>query len=174
MPRSKSHAHTFTPGSNSLPSSCHRSRSHHRSEIGIRHRSKRYEIRRICPAGKMATSENIDHKRGQTLWKVLEIAAGVVALALWLTSVFLWMHYASTRPHSLDAGSGRIYPLNTHGSVVYLTCRENLFIAALTVGGIIVFAAGVCIDVFKNPIRRRLRGNGSSVSNKPPDSRTVR
>ena len=38
--------------------------------------------------------------------------------------VGLWTYYDHTRPIALEVSEGRIHPLKTHGSIVYLTQEE--------------------------------------------------
>ena len=75
--------------------------------------------------------DTVGLRRARTLWKALEIGAVVVAAVLWFTYSFLWTHYDSTRPRIPDPGAGRIYRLNTHGSIVYLTRGEEFLLNVL-------------------------------------------
>ncbi len=97
----------------------------------------------------------VDRRRVITPWKALEVGAAVVAVIVWLTSIFLWMYYDSARPRIADPGIGRIYRLNTHGSIVYLTRGEHVLLKALMLMGGVCFVAAVCIDIFKKPFRPR-------------------
>ena len=76
---------------------------------------------------------------------------GSMALAIWIFHFCLWYQYAGTRTRRSDVASGRLYPLNTRGSVVYLNKRENSNLIALTVltvdlFGIAVLANGIFVD----------------------------
>jgi hypothetical protein len=51
---------------------------------------------------------------------------GILSLLIWCASFYLWYQYAFTRPTVAQPSIGRIYGLNTHGSVVYLTSAERL------------------------------------------------
>jgi hypothetical protein len=78
---------------------------------------------------------------------------GSLALAIWLFHFCLWYQYAATRPRQFDASSGRLYPLNTHGSVVYLNKDEDTRLTGLTVFAFSLFAIafithGVLVDGF--------------------------
>lgn len=90
-----------------------------------------------------------------TLWKALEIAAAALAAAAWFTAMFLWQYYDASRPRFPDPSAGRIYRLETHGSIAYLTRRENLFLYALILTAAVSFVAGACVEIFKKPFRRR-------------------
>jgi hypothetical protein len=58
---------------------------------------------------------------------------GFLALAIWLFHAWLWYRYDGTRPSLPDASIGAIYPLNTHGHVVYLTKPEDAWLTRLTI-----------------------------------------
>ena len=89
------------------------------------------------------------------LWKILETLAAVIGGISGLTSLFFWTYYDYTRPRAADPATGRLYALNTHGSIVYLTQAEHLSIRALW------WIAGFCliisafIEVYAKPFRRR-------------------
>ena len=80
--------------------------------------------------------------RGRTLSKLL----GSVALAIWLFHFCLWYQYAGTRPRQPDAASGQLYPLNTHGTVVYLNKREDASLTGLTVLAVGLFGIAVLVN----------------------------
>lgn len=67
------------------------------------------------------------------IWKQLLAAVG---LGSWVASFVLWYHYAFTRPAVWRSKRGRIYPLNTHGTYVYLTSHEHFLLYVLIVIGI--------------------------------------
>ncbi len=45
--------------------------------------------------------------------------------------VGLWTYYDHTRPTVAAPAQGRIHPLNTHGSIVYLTLEESDYLRDL-------------------------------------------
>ena len=45
--------------------------------------------------------------------------------------VGLWEYYDHTRPPVAAPAQGRIHPLNTHGSIVYLTLEESDYLRDL-------------------------------------------
>ncbi len=49
----------------------------------------------------------------------------------------------------------RVYPLNTHGSVVYLVLAERLRLYGLIAVAIIVGVTTICIELLKGPFRLR-------------------
>ncbi|HUJ32488.1 MAG TPA: hypothetical protein VLY23_14495 [Candidatus Acidoferrum sp.] len=78
---------------------------------------------------------------------------GSLALAVWLFHFCLWYQYAGTCPNRPDASSGRVYPLNTHGSVAYLNKGEDSTLTGLTIAtiGLVVVAFainGIFVDGF--------------------------
>ena len=72
--------------------------------------------------------------------RALKRAAATVGLASWATSAFLWHHYAVTRPSMRPPGEGRSYPLNEHGTVVYLTAGEHILLYSLMAVGVLFYA----------------------------------
>lgn len=56
----------------------------------------------------------------------------VVALVVSFTTyVGLWEYYDHTRPTVAVPAQSRIHPLNTHGSIVYLTLEESDYLRDL-------------------------------------------
>jgi len=47
----------------------------------------------------------------------------------------------STRPHMVDVAAGRIYALNNHGSIAYLTREEHTFLYSFEYLAIGLFVA---------------------------------
>lgn len=50
--------------------------------------------------------------------------------------VFVWMYYDSHKPKAYMPSEGSTFPLDTHGSVVYLTAGEHYFLYGLMTAGI--------------------------------------
>jgi hypothetical protein len=69
----------------------------------------------------------------------LKLIAGVLALGFWSSSFFVWKYFDVHGLRTPDSQSGKIYPLDTHGSVVYLTSREHYFLYGLILAGIVFF-----------------------------------
>ena len=101
----------------------------------------------------MSASDVLGRNGVVRLWKVLEGTAACISVAFGIASFVLWMYYDSTRPTIADSSIGRIYPLNTHGSIVYLSQAETFRLHALMwIAGIFGVIA-VCIDIFAKPFR---------------------
>jgi hypothetical protein len=88
-------------------------------------------------------------------WRCVEIAVAIVGTSLGLSSAELWMHYAYTRPTMPNAAIGRVYSLNTHGSIVYLNVHEQLLLNSLMILGGVLFVGAVVIDIVKQPFRSK-------------------
>ena len=71
---------------------------------------------------------------------------GVLALAIWLFHFYLWYQYDVTRSSQVEASSSNIYPLNTHGHVVYLTKVEDATLTELTILALSLFTIAFLID----------------------------
>lgn len=59
------------------------------------------------------------------VWNILETIFGASALGFFLVYWFTLAHYGESRPTAADAKTGRIYPLNNHGLLVYLNSTES-------------------------------------------------
>jgi len=97
-------------------------------------------------------------KRKHTIWTVVETVAALVALGLFLTYMGLWEQYAHTKPDAANLSSGRIYPLNEHGLIVYLTSAEQnrLHMLAWMAGFCFLIAVLIGIFIKKSWGRRNL------------------
>ena len=66
---------------------------------------------------------------------ILGRSAAALAVALWVCFFELGIYFDHARPHVLDAAAGRVYALNNHGSIAYLTRGENYLLRGLEWGG---------------------------------------
>lgn len=72
------------------------------------------------------------------------VALGVLALITWFRFIALTSQFDQTLPTHPDATSGRLYPQNTHGSIVYLNASERSRLRRLSWGsGLIFLVAGL-------------------------------
>jgi hypothetical protein len=69
--------------------------------------------------------------------KMLKLASGVLALCFWFSSFFVWKYFDAH--NSKIAEPNRIYPLNTHGSIVYLISIEHYVLYGLISAGVAFF-----------------------------------
>jgi len=90
-------------------------------------------------------------------WRILVGVLGGIAIIVFLGSLLLLNQYAYTRPELPDAAVGRIYPLNTHGSIVYLNSQERLLAFGLMGLAGLFFSSAVILDVI-----RRHQDDGAS------------
>jgi len=75
---------------------------------------------------------------------------GCAALLVNLTGASIWYQYAYSRPRVPSLQDGRIYSLNTHGTVVYLTKEEQshlYFVERMTVGCLACFGITIYLEV---------------------------
>jgi len=77
-------------------------------------------------------------------------------LATWLYHFHVYYQYDATSPHKQDIASGRIYPQNNHGRVVYLTKDENArpmelsaISLGLVIGGFLFYGFFVDRSIFR-------------------------
>jgi hypothetical protein len=75
--------------------------------------------------------------------KLLGLGAAILGALLWGCFIELYIYFDYTRPHVVDAAAGRLYALNNHGSIAYLTGNEHHFLYALewTAWGLFLVAA---------------------------------
>ena len=63
--------------------------------------------------------------------RVLRAAIVIVLVVSFAAYVGLWTYYDHTRPTVAAPDQGRIHPLNTRGSIVYLTLEESDYLRDL-------------------------------------------
>jgi len=82
-----------------------------------------------------------------------------LALISWICFIELYIYLNHTRPHTIDVTVGRIYSLNNHGAIAYLTRPEHtfLYVFAYVAGALFVVAA-----VFHNAARATNEGGSGS------------
>ena len=68
-----------------------------------------------------------------------------IGLLLGLMTIYLWYLYADTRPKVSNPSEGRVYSLNTHGNVVYLTLAESARLYGLLIIGGLCMTTGILI-----------------------------
>ena len=88
---------------------------------------------------------------------ILSRCAFILGALSWGGFIELYIYLAHTRPHVVDAGAGRIYELNSHGLIAWLTLAEESFLYSLEYAAWGFFAAGALLQYFK-------RREGAKVS----------
>jgi hypothetical protein len=68
--------------------------------------------------------------------KIVKVVSGILGVVFWFSSFFVWQYYDAYRPTTYLPEAGRIFPLNTHGSIVYLTTGEHYLLCGLMAAGI--------------------------------------
>jgi hypothetical protein len=74
-------------------------------------------------------------------------------MAVWFFAAGLGLHLDASRPTRPDPAIGRIYELNNHGHVVYLTLREQLTLWAVMFGGLGTAFVGIGLGIKGQPAR---------------------
>lgn len=77
------------------------------------------------------------------MWKTIKKVSAGLAIVSWFSSFLVWTYYDLHRPKTYMPKDGRIFPLDTHGSVVYITASEHYFLYGLIVLAVILFAITV-------------------------------
>lgn len=80
------------------------------------------------------------------MMNTLKLISGVLALCFWVSSFFVWKYFDAHLLKTAEVASGRVYPLNTHGSVVYLTSGEHYFLYGLIFAGIVFFLLAIAFN----------------------------
>src|SRR3984957_4230600 len=93
------------------------------------------------------TRSSASRIKGAKTWDVLEAVSCGSAVLLMFAFAILWYQYAATCPKKLDAASGNIYPLDTHGAIVYLTRAERWKLNAVGTSAAFCFLSGAAIGV---------------------------
>ena len=79
----------------------------------------------------------------------MAIASGFAMFVVGLSHVYLWLQYAHTRPKFAQPDQGRVYALNTHGLIVYLTKDEQFRLDLLQWTAIAFLLCFFAIIVFR-------------------------
>jgi hypothetical protein len=91
---------------------------------------------------------------GENMVNYKKIIAIFLCVAMFIClglGVYLDNHYAYTRPEKPQPEIGRVYPLNIHGTIVYLTKKEDLQMKWLFRGMMIFFVLIALFTFFYNP-----------------------
>jgi hypothetical protein len=73
----------------------------------------------------------------------------MLVVACWVGFLCLWIHYGFTRPTSKQPTQGRLYALNTHGRIAYLTSHEmhNLYVLGGTSIGLLIVVTPIALII---------------------------
>lgn len=77
------------------------------------------------------------------MMKVLKLISGVLALGFWFSWFFVWKYFDTHKPNIPEPNRGRIYPLDTHGSIVYLTQGEHYALYGLGAAAAVFFVLAI-------------------------------
>jgi len=80
-------------------------------------------------------------------WRLVERVLGTSIVILLLFGTYLWSSYAVTRSKTPIVSEGRVYELDNHGSVVYLTLGEWLLVNGAFVAGFLVAATTIFVHL---------------------------
>jgi len=81
-------------------------------------------------------------------WRKISLGLVATALVTFGVAVCLTLSYLDTRPTSSQPELGRVYLLNNHGRLVYLTATEAYLRIGLYAFSVAVFVAGALLDWF--------------------------
>jgi hypothetical protein len=92
------------------------------------------------------------------IWRTVAIVLMVPALAALLYTGVIWNRYLDTLPRTPDQTSGRLYPRNIHGIVVFQTRAEALHLERMENISFGTFALGMLIGWLEERHWRRTAG----------------
>jgi hypothetical protein len=81
----------------------------------------------------------LDKSNRQRAWRYVAISLGLASFACFGVAIYLILLYANTLPRVPQPELGRVYSLNNHGTVVYLTQRENFALIGLFIVSVALF-----------------------------------
>jgi len=96
--------------------------------------------------------------RRPVFWKVLQVLTIALAFVAGSASYSLQMHYAATRSKISDKTTGRIIPLNNHGTIVFLTLDERHRLDTLGYRAALLLLSSALIYVFRKPFAQENTG----------------
>lgn len=79
--------------------------------------------------------------------KIAKAILGTVTLCVWFSSFVVWKYFDGHGAKAAEPDNGRVYPLNTHGSVVYLTFGERYLLYALISAGALLFSLTLGVHI---------------------------
>jgi hypothetical protein len=83
----------------------------------------------------------------QGAWKITGFALGCVGLAGVIWTAILWGNQLNNLPRHPEDTSGRVYPRNIHGVVVYQNRSEYRFLETVQYCAMTVFASSVLMSI---------------------------
>ncbi len=87
---------------------------------------------------------SVSAERRRSMKRLCAVALAYFGLVVFVYGTYVWYSYDFSRPHHAVPGEGRVYSSRTHGSVVYLTAKEAIWLRA--VGLRILLRNGWCVD----------------------------
>jgi hypothetical protein len=97
----------------------------------------------------------LENPKYRKLARAISSFLAISGLAVWFFHFYVWDQYDRTRPIHPDYLAGRIYGLNNHGHVVYLTKEEHARLTKLTILAFSLFGCGFIIAlVFEEGISK--------------------
>lgn len=90
--------------------------------------------------------------------RIVGVSMAVTSLTAWLG--FIWLHFYLFKisPHIPDVSAGFIYPIDQHGSMVYINYSQHMLRIILIVIAVSTFSIAILCDRI---LKRRLTNKGS-------------
>ena len=95
------------------------------------------------------TSTMVEPQRSSGLLIYFLRAVGMFIIVCWISFLCLSLQYGFTRPTSKQPGQGRLYALNIHGRVAYLTHHEilNLYVLGGTSVALLIVVTPIALII---------------------------
>jgi hypothetical protein len=89
------------------------------------------------------------------LWRRIELVSACLGATALVSVAVIWNYFGSTLPISPEAATNRVYPLNTHGSVTYMTWRQMFLLFGLRGLGVACLAVALTVEVLRHPFKKK-------------------
>ena len=99
------------------------------------------------------------------IWRTMAIVLMVPGLAVWVYSGTIWNQYLRALPRTPDQTTGRVYPRNIHGIIVFQTHAEQRRLDLTQDISIGVFFLGLLIGALEE--RNWKRTTGKTIPSMP-------
>jgi hypothetical protein len=81
------------------------------------------------------------------VWRAIGTSLGWIGLTGIVWAASLWGYQADKLPHIANGSTGRIYPRNIHGTVVYQTATERNYLERVQYGTIGILTLGIVMSL---------------------------
>lgn len=102
----------------------------------------------VCLIFVIVRGENGSQTEKAIHMNMFKLVSAILALCFWFSSFFVWRYFSAHGGHSASAGGAKMYPLDTHGSIVYITAGQHYLLYGLIVAGAALFLVTALLGYF--------------------------